>query len=201
MIFIPLGDVYRLTVQCGLPGADEFDCWIFDEVLPSIYKHGGYILGQEVLDEDQLLAKAVLVAQRKIAEKDKQIAEQKQLIVKQEGTIAELQPAKVFADAVSASETSILIGELAKLLKQNSVDIGQNRLFDWMRQNGYLVRRNGTGRNMPTQRAMEMGLFEIKKVTVHVKGRSIVRKTTMVTGKGQQYFVQKFLSGAAVACP
>ncbi len=100
----------------------------------------------------------------------------------------------LFADAVSASKTSILVGELAKLLKQNGVDIGQHRLFRWMRENGYLIRRNGTDFNMPTQKSMDLGLFTVKETAItHSDGTVTVSKTTKVTGKGQQYFIQKFL--------
>lgn len=103
-------------------------------------------------------------------------------------------PKVLFADAVSASKTSILVGELAKLLKQNGVDIGQHRLFRWMRENGYLIRRNGTDFNMPTQKSMDLGLFTIKETAItHSDGTVTVSKTTKVTGKGQQYFIQKFL--------
>ena len=105
-------------------------------------------------------------------------------------------PKVLFADAVSTAHTSILVGELAKLLKQNGVDIGQNRLFRWMRDKGYLIRRQGTDFNMPTQRAMELGLFEIKETAItHADGHTSVNKTPKVTGKGQQYFVEKFLGG------
>lgn len=103
-------------------------------------------------------------------------------------------PKVLFADAVSASKTSILVGELAKLLKQNGVDIGQHRLFRWMRENGYLIRRNGTDFNMPTQKSMDLGLFIVKETAItHSDGTVTVSKTTKVTGKGQQYFIQKFL--------
>lgn len=103
-------------------------------------------------------------------------------------------PKVIFADAVSASERSILVGELAKLLRQNGVEIGQNRLFDWMRQNGFLIRRQGTDYNMPTQKAMEMGLFEIKETSVvHSAGNVTINKTPKVTGKGQVYFINRFL--------
>lgn len=103
-------------------------------------------------------------------------------------------PKVLFADAVSASKTSILVGELAKLLKQNGVDIGQHRLFRWMRENGYLIRRNGTDFNMPTQKSMDLGLFTVKETAItHSDGPVTVSKTTKVTGKGQQYFIQKFL--------
>lgn len=103
-------------------------------------------------------------------------------------------PKVIFADAVSASERSILVGELAKLLRQNGVEIGQNRLFDWMRKNGFLIRRQGTDYNMPTQKAMEMGLFEIKETSVvHSAGNVTINKTPKVTGKGQVYFINRFL--------
>lgn len=103
-------------------------------------------------------------------------------------------PKVLFANAVSASKTSILVGELAKLLKQNGVDIGQHRLFRWMRENGYLIRRNGTDFNMPTQKSMDLGLFTVKETAItHSDGTVTVSKTTKVTGKGQQYFIQKFL--------
>lgn len=103
-------------------------------------------------------------------------------------------PKVLFADAVSASKTSILVGELAKLLKQNGVDIGQHRLFRWMRENGFLIRRNGTDFNMPTQKSMDLGLFTVKETAItHSDGTVTVSKTTKVTGKGQQYFIQKFL--------
>lgn len=106
-----------------------------------------------------------------------------------------MKPKEIFADAVSVSDTAILIGELAKILKQNGVDTGQNRFFDWMRENGYLIKRKGTDYNMPTQKAMEMGLFEIKERTINNPDGSVrITKTVLVTGKGQQYFINKFLS-------
>lgn len=105
-------------------------------------------------------------------------------------------PKVLFADAVSSSKTSILVGELAKLLKQNGVDIGQHRLFNWMRENGYLIRRKGLDFNMPTQKSMELGLFTVKETAItHSDGTVTVSKTTKVTGKGQQYFIEKFLAG------
>lgn len=111
--------------------------------------------------------------------------------------IQRMKPKEIFADAVAASHTSILIGDLAKLLKQNNVDIGQKRLFAWLRDNGYLIKRNGSDWNMPTQRSMELGLFEVKESTVNNPDGSIrVNKTTKVTGKGQQYFINKFLKSA-----
>ena len=135
------------------------------------------------LSRSELMAQALIAAHDELEHKNAQIAE--------------LTPKGIFADAVSASKQSILVGELAKLLCQNGVDIGPNRLFDWLRANGYLIRRNGTDRNMPTQRAVEMGLFEIKESTVvHSDGHTTINKTPKVTGKGQVYFVNLFLKRA-----
>ena len=168
------------AVEARIKKLHRFKHWVTSEVLPSIRKNGGYISGQETLSDDELLAKALMVAQNKIAEKDK--------------VIERMRPKEIFADAVSVSHTSILIGDLAKIIKQNGVDIGQKRLFGWMRQNGYLIKRNGADYNMPTQRSMELGLFEIKESTVNNPDGSVrISRTTKVTGKGQQYFINKFL--------
>ena len=173
--------LYSLILSSKLDSAKRFKRWVTAEVLPSIRKSGGYIAGQDEMSDTELLAKALLVAQRQIERRNAQIAE--------------MQPKALFADAVAASHTSILIGELAKILKQNGVDIGQNRLFETLRQQGYLIRRNGTDYNSPTQRAMELGLFEVKESTVGNPDGSVrVTRTTKVTGKGQQYFINKFLS-------
>ena len=120
MSYIPEGDLYRLITHGKLPSAERFESWVFDEVLPSIRKNGGYISGQETMSDDELLAKALMVAQNKIAERDRQIAEQ-------DKRIEEMKPSKVFADAVATSKTSILIGELAKILKQNGVETGEKK--------------------------------------------------------------------------
>lgn len=181
MTFIPEGDVYRLIAHSKLPRAERFEKWVFDEVLPSIRKTGGYIEGQETMSDTELIAKALLVAQRQIEEKNR--------------FIEAIKPKALFADAVSASHTTILIGDLAKIIKQNGVDIGQKRLFVWLRDNGYLI-KGGSDYNMPTQRSMELGLFEIKESTVNNPDGSVrINRTTKVTGKGQQYFINKFLSG------
>lgn len=120
-----------------------------------------------------------------------------QLLEHKDKIIAEMKPKALFADAVSASQTSILVGELAKLLKQNGIDTGANRLFTWLRENGYLIRRKGTDYNMPTQKSMEMGLFEIKEHShINSNGVNVTTKTPKVTGKGQQYFINKFLQAA-----
>ena len=174
--------LYSLILSSKLDSAKRFKRWVTAEVLPSIRKSGGYIAGQDEMSDTELLAKALLVAQRQIEHRNAQIAE--------------MQSKALFADAVAASHTSILIGELAKILKQNGVDIGQNRLFETLRQQGYLIRRNGTDYNSPTQRAMELGLFEVKESTVGNPDGSVrVTRTTKVTGKGQQYFINKFLAG------
>lgn len=181
-VIINESGLYSLILSSKLEGAKRFKRWVTAEVLPSIRKSGGYIAGQDEMSDTELLAKALLVAQRQIEQRNAQIAE--------------MQPKALFADAVAASHTSILIGELAKILNQNGVDIGQNRLFETLRQQGYLIRRNGTDYNSPTQRAMELGLFEVKESTVgNPDGSVCVTRTTKVTGKGQQYFVNKFLGG------
>lgn len=178
-VLINESGLYSLILSSKLPTAREFKRWVTSEVLPSIRQTGGYIAGQEDMSDADLMAKALLVAQRQIAQRDKQLAE--------------MQPKALFADSVCASSTSILIGELAKILKQNGVATGQNKLFAWMRDNGYLIRRKGADYNMPTQRSMEMQLFEIKESVVsHADGHTSVNKTTKVTGKGQVYFVNKF---------
>lgn len=174
--------LYSLILGSKLPNAKRFKRWVTSEVLPSIRKNGGYIAGQETMTDDELMARALQVAQNKIQERDKQIETMK--------------PKAIFADAVAASHTSILVGELAKILKQNGVNIGQNRLYEWLRENGYLIKGNKrTDRNAPTQRSMDMGLFEVKISTV-VNSDGSVRetRTTKVTGKGQQYFINKFLA-------
>lgn len=177
--YIPEGDVYRLIIRSKLPQAEKFEKWVFDVVLPSIRKHGGYIANQENLTPEQLMAKALIVAQKVIAEKDKLLEEQK--------------PKVLFAEALETSQSSILVGELAKLLKQNGVNIGQNRLFDWLRTNGFLMTR-GESRNMPTQYSMERGLFEIKVRTINNPDGSLREtKTPKVTGKGQIYFVNRLM--------
>lgn len=171
--------LYSLIFLSKLASAKRFKHWVTSEVLPSIRKNGGYINGQETLSDDELMAKALMVAQNKIAERDK--------------VIERMKPKEIFADAVSTSKTSILVGDLAKLICQNGYKIGQKRLFDWLRENGYLI-KSGTSRNMPSQRYLEQGLFEIKESNIQNPDGSVrITKTTKVTGKGQIYFVNKFL--------
>lgn len=182
--------LYNLVLASRKKEAKEFKRWITHEVIPSIRKHGGYIAGQETLSDEELMAKALLVANRKIAERDA-------LIERQQAVIEEQKPKAIFADAVSASRTSILVGDLAKLICQNGVQIGQKRLFEWLRNHGYLI-KNGTSRNMPQQRYVEQGLFEIKESNVQNPDGSVrITRTTKVTGKGQVYFINKLLEGYA----
>jgi len=179
--------LYSAIIGSKLESAKRFKHWVTSEVLPSIRRNGGYIANQENLSDEELLAKALLVAKNKIAEKDK-------IIEEKDSRIAQMKPKEIFADAVSASRTSILIGELAKLLKQNGINAGQNRLFMWLRENGYLIKKRGASYNMPTQASMNMGIFEIKETTsVNPDGSIRTNRTTKVTGKGQQYFINKFL--------
>lgn len=182
--------LYSLVLSSKLPTAKKFKRWVTSEVIPSIRKHGAYMTPDKL--EEVLLKPDTLIqlAQNLKAEQEKRMA----LEVKME----EQKPKVLFAESVEAAKTSILIGELAKLLKQNGINIGQNRLFEWLRNNGYLIKRQGSDYNMPTQRAMEMGLFEIKETTItHSDGHIHVSKTPKVTGKGQVYFVNLFVSGRA----
>lgn len=189
MSYINEGDLYRLIMKSKLPSAEKFEKWVMEEVLPSIRKNGGYIAGQETLSDEELLSKALMVAQRKIDEKNN-------IIAMQDSRIQGMIPKEIFADAVSASHTSILIGDLAKLICQNGVQIGQKRLFEWLRENNFLI-KSGTSRNMPKQRYVEQGLFEVKESNIQNPDGSVrITKTTKVTGKGQVYFVNKFLKGA-----
>lgn len=170
--------LYSLILSSKLPSAKKFKRWVTSEVLPALRKTGQYQVKE--LSGQELMAKALIEAQSVLAAKDKQIEEMK--------------PKVVFADAVATSHTSILVGELAKILKQNGIDMGQKRLFAWLREKGYLIKRQGTDYNMPTQKAMELGLFEIKEGSyVNGSGVNITTKTPKVTGKGQQYFINKFL--------
>lgn len=181
--------LYSLVLSSKPPTAKKFKRWVTSEIIPSIRKHGAYMTPETL--EKVLLSPDTLM---QLAQNLKDEQEKRKVL---ETKIEQDKPKVLFADAVASAKTSILIGELAKLLKQNGVDIGQNRLFEWMRQNGYLIRRQGSDYNMPTQRSMEQGLFEIKETTVvHADGHTHINKTPKVTGKGQAYFVTLFLKEA-----
>lgn len=188
VILINESGLYSLILSSKMPNAKKFKHWVTSEVLPSIRGNGAYIAGQENMTPEQIMAAGLQAAQKIIESKNQQIEAQKT-------DIQRMKPKEIFADAVSASHTSILIGALAKIISQNGVHIGQNRLFAWMRENGYLITRRGADYNMPTQKSMEMKLFEIKERTVNNPDGSVrIIRTALVTGKGQQYFINKFLA-------
>ena len=184
-IFINESGLYSLVLSSKLPTAKKFKRWVTLEVLPSIRKHGGYLtpakIEEVLLNPDTIIKLATDLKE----ERAKRVEVEKQLEINK--------PKVIFADAVSASKTSILIGDLAKLLKQNGHETGQKRLFQFLRDNEYLIKRKGADYNSPTQKSMEMGLFEIKETSVALPDDSVkVRKTTKVTGKGQIYFINLF---------
>lgn len=177
--------LYALVLGSKLPTAKKFKRWVTADVLPAIRKHGGYLTEDKV--EEALLNPDVLI---RLATDLKEEREKRKAL---EGQITEDRPKVLFAESVSTAKTSILVSELAKLLKQNGVEMGQRRLFDWLRANGYLM-KGGSSYNMPTQRAMEQSLFEIKETTINnPDGSTRLTRTPKVTGKGQIYFVNKFL--------
>lgn len=163
----------------------RFQRWVTHEVLPQIRRTGGYIPTSESDSDEDIMARAVLVAQKTIERKNQQLqAKDEQIKV--------LEPKARFADAVAASDGTCLVGELAKMLRQNGMDIGQNRLFRLLQADGYLG-KSGSNRNVPTQRAMDLGLFRIKETTVtHADGHTTVSRTPKVTGKGQRYFIDRY---------
>lgn len=187
IVLINESGLYSLVLSSKLPTAKQFKRWITSDVIPTIRKHGAYMTPETIekvlLNPDTIIN---LASQLK-SEREKRIA--------LEGKVEEDRPKVIFADAVSTANNSILIGELAKLLKQNGVEMGQNRLFKWLREHGFLIKREGLDYNMPTQRSMELGLFEIKETAItHADGHISISKTPKVTGRGQQYFVNLFLN-------
>lgn len=184
--FIPEGDVYRLIAHSKLPAAEQFESWVFDEVLPTIRRNGAYMTDDTL--EHALTSPDFLI---QLATK---LKEEKAKRIELEAQVEQDKPKVLFARAVETAHTSILIGDLAKILKQNGVQTGQKRLFEQLRQDGYLI-KGGNSHNMPTQRAMEMGLFEVKESTVNNPDGSIrINRTTKVTGKGQTYFINKYIA-------
>lgn len=182
MVVINEPGFYKLIMKSRKPEAKAFQRWVTHEVLPSIRKKGGYIAAAPDETPEQIMAKAFIIA--------------KETIERQKAQIEELKPKALFADAVAASDGTCLVGELAKMLRQNGVQIGQNRLFEKLRQEGYLG-KTGSNRNVPTQRAMELGLFRIKETSItHSDGHITVQRTAKVTGKGQQYFINRFIKAA-----
>ena len=180
-ILINESGLYSLILSSKLPNAKKFKRWVTSEVLPAIRKHGAYMTDEKAFD--------VVHNKNGLADLLQQAAEQ---LKQKDIEIAEMKPKALFADSVATSHTTILIGELAKILRGNGIDIGANRLFAWMREHGYLINRKGSDWNMPTQKSMDLGLFKIKETTInHSNGSTSISKTPKVTGKGQQYFVNK----------
>lgn len=181
------GEVYRLTMKSKLPNAEKFQDWVCGEVLPSIRKHGAYmtdnVLEQAISNPDFMIGLL------------QNLKEEQKKRVEAEAKIEADKPKVLFSEAVTTSKTSILIGDLAKIIKQNGVEMGQDRMFSWLRDNGYLIKRKGSDFNMPTQKSMEMKLFEIKETAItHSDGHITINKTPKVTGTGQVFFVNKLLS-------
>jgi prophage antirepressor-like protein len=193
MTVINESGVYSLVFSSKLPTAKAFKRWVTSEVLPAIRKYGGYMTSEKV--EEALINPDVMIRLLTDLKAERQKRQALSKLADERGKqVAELAPKELFADAVSASETSILIGSLAKLLKQNGIDIGQKRLFGWLREHGWLI-KGGTDKNIPTQKGMERGLFEVKERSIVCgDGVNRVTRTTMVTGKGQVYFVNQFLT-------
>ena len=187
IVIINESGLYSLVLSSKLPTAKKFKHWVTAEILPSIRRTGGYIANAETMTDAEIMSKALLIAKQTIESRE-------QRIHSLEAETERMKPKEIFADAVSASNSSILIGDLAKILHGNGIKIGRGRLFAWMREHGFLIKQKGTSYNMPTQRAMELGLFRVKEGSyVDGKGNNIITKTTKVTGKGQQYFINKFL--------
>ena len=185
--FIPENIFYRLAMKAKNETAERFQAKVADEIIPSIRKHGAYMTADTL--EKALSSPDFLI---QLATKLKEEKERNAALLED---VSRMKPKEVFADAVSTSKASILVGELAKILKQNGYETGEKRLFTQLREQKYLISRRGTDYNMPTQKSMELGLFEIKETaSTHADGHTTVSKTTKVTGKGQQYFINKFLA-------
>ena len=184
--YIPESVFYRLAMKAKNEVAEAFQTKIAEEVIPSIRKHGAYMtpetLEAAILNPDYLI---------KVATALKQETEKRKAL---EAKVQADAPKVLFADSVAASTSTVLIGELAKIMRQNGINMGEKRLFQWMRDNGYLVKRKGTDHNMPTQLSMEQGLFRVKETVIsHSDGHTSISKTPKVTGKGQTFFLNKFL--------
>ena len=181
-LFVSEPGLYKLVMRSRKPEAKAFQRWVTHEVLPSIRRSGGYISARSDETPEQLMARALVVAN--------------EAMQRQRRELDEMRPKALFADAVAASDGTCLVGELAKMLRQNGVDVGQNRLFAWLRRDGYLGTVGGH-RNVPTQRAMDQGLFRIKETAVtHSDGHVTISRTPKVTGKGQRLFIERYGKGA-----
>lgn len=189
---IPERDVYRLIMRSKLPAAEAFEEWVVGEVLPAVRKHGGYMTPQTVEDVLNDPDTIIRLATNLKEERARRMSKERELAKASAKALADA-PKVAFADSIAASDTSILIRDLAKDIKSKlGINIGGNRLFDWMRENGYLISR-GSDRNMPTQRSIDLGIMEVNERTITSgSSRSIITRTTKITGKGQIYFFKKF---------
>lgn len=187
-ILVNESGLYSLVLSSKLPDAKKFKRWVTHDVLPTIRKTGGYVSNEDLFlntylpyadDGTKKLFSATLSALRAANQK-----------------IEADRPKVLFADAVSVTKSDITVGELSKLLKQNGINVGRNRLFEILRSNGFLIREKGKDRSLPTQRSMELGLFRVKESTIHANGEVLLSRTPYVTGKGITYFIDKFLNGA-----
>lgn len=179
--------LYSLILKSKLPEAKQFKRWVTSEVLPSIRKDGGYIATNSDMSDEEIMAKALMVAQKTIERKNLELQEHKRIIEEQKPKVA-------FADSVSNSNDLILVRDLAKIISQNGVIIGEKKLYAWLRDNGYLIKQKGSSYNTPKQQYIKDGLFKVvERVIVNPIGENKISLTTKITPKGQQYFVNKFL--------
>lgn len=188
-------DFYRLVVNSKLPTAQEYERWVFEEVLPAIHRQGGYMVDIANETPEETMARALTIASTTMERQKARIAALESQNAQQQQELTAAAPKVLFADAVSQSDTCILVGELAKLIRQNGYNIGQNRLFAYLREHGYLTKSNS-----PTQRSMDKGLFRvIERTVVDPQNNARICLTTKVTGKGQQYFCNMFLNSSQMS--
>lgn len=190
VVIINESGVYALVFGSKLESAKRFKHWITSEVLPSVRKHGAYmtdeVLKRTLMEPDTIIQIAL------------QLKQEKEARLRLEAEARENEPKVFFAEGVSRSSTCLTVGEMSKILRQNGIPVGQNRLFDWLRRDGYIMRKQGTQNNVPTQKAMEMGLFRVKETVItHSDGKTSVAVTPLVTGKGQLYFLEKYRAKTA----
>ena len=201
-LFVNEDGLYDTILDSRKPEAKSFRKWITSEVLPAIRKTGGYMMIKDDETEEEVMQRAFLIATKNLEKRDlkikvleAEITLKDSLLDEQVKMLEEVKPKALFADAVSTSNDTILVRDLAKILKQSGVDTGEQRLFEWLRNNGYLISKVGADYNSPTQKSMNMGLMRLKETAVtHSNGTVTLSKTPKITGRGQSYFVNKFLS-------
>lgn len=194
VVLINESGLYSLILSSKLPKAKEFKHWVTGEILPTIRKHGAYMT-EQTLEQALTSPDFLIQLATQLKEEKEKSAQLETTVNKQNELLERSKPLVCFANCVKTAETSILVGELAKLLKQNGINIGQKRLFEWLRNNGYLI-KSGSDKNMPTQYSMERGWLEIKETVIsHSDGHTSISKTPKITGRGQIYFINKFMDG------